>query len=375
MGWWRIRISGVVACVALATGCVTGPPPTPATWNDATGPAWSYNALPKELAVDVSPAGDTMRWGGSVGTVVGRGVDVAQNASYRNRIQEALGDYDSARLLENKLNDRLSESAGDGLRRVAWLTSMAGHASRQAAEEAYYTQMARSGVDLLLEVQSRHGVFGADATVVTALRASLYTLPGPRRVWREDIVVTPGPAYAFSTLGDPTRTSGLVPRLDLRFGVDSDRIDTLTANGAALLKAELDESREGAVAALLVGMGLSDDPRGHYILGRVAMTGRNFDDAIERFERAIEVDPAYIDASSARAVAMAHRGELNEAIALMEALVEEHAEFAPGHANLAWWHATETGDLAAARRHLELAPADPAVRALLREVIAKAEGN
>lgn len=365
-------VIGGVASAAVLAGCVTGPPPTPATWSEASGPAWSYNALPKELAVDVSPAGDTLRWGGSVGTVVGRGVDIAQNASYRNRINEALGNYNSALLLESELERRLAEAFGGELRRVQWLRTMAGYASRQAAEEAYYGQLARSGVDLLLEVQSRHGVFGPDASVATALQANLYTLPGRQRIWREVIVVSPGPAYAFAELGNPTRTAGIIPRRDLRFGVDDDRIDGLLANGAARLKAELEAAREGAIAALLVGMGLSDDAFGHYMLGRVALAGRDFDDAIERFELALTRDPNMSSARNGLSVAHHHRGDLDKAIALASELIEDDPGYAPAHANLAWWFATGTGDIDAARRHVERAPDDPAIREALEDAIGEA---
>lgn len=372
-GFSRRALCAAGVAALIVTGCATGPPPTPETWTEATGPAWSYSALPPNLVVDVSPAGDTLRWGGSIGTVVGRGVDVAQNATYRNRIQEALGDYDSAALLEAALADALATSVGPELRRVPRLTSMAGYASRQAAEEVYYGQLARGGVDLLLEVQSRHGVFGPDAIVATQLRATLYALPSRKRLWREVVVISPGPAYAFADLGNPTRTTGIIPRIDLRFGVDSDRIGTLTANGAAQLRADLDETRAMAVAALLVSKGLSDDALGHYALGRAALLRGDFETAHERFERAVALDGTP-RARLAFALSLAYLDDLGAAMAATRALLTDHPGFEPAHANLAWWHATETGNLAAAREHREqLTNAPPEVRALLVEAIASAE--
>jgi len=346
-------MAGLVGAVAASSGCVTNPVPPKQAVSESSAPAWSYNALPDEMVVALSPAGDTLRWGGSIGTVVGQGVDMAQNAKYRDRIDNALGGFDSGAAFEEVLQAHLEHGFNMTLQRVRPLTSMAGHPSRRAAREAHYDGIAKDA-DLLLEVQSTHGVFSPEVIVAASVSAQLLALPGPDTLWKMDIAASPLPVLATMPLTDPTNTLSILPSFNPRLLPEEEKLDAILAGDMGKpLEAQFREIFANISSALLCDMGLAEDAEGFFVLGKNAMNRKRFAKAQEHFEKALQLEPGHLGARNAMAVNRYHSDDLDGAITEAEAIVAHSPGFAPAHFNLAYWLGVEQGDAAAAKPHYD----------------------
>jgi tetratricopeptide (TPR) repeat protein len=139
--------------------------------------------------------------------------------------------------------------------------------------------------------------------------------------------------------------------------VEDNAIDAWTKDGGAGLKKAFEESVDAAVSALMCDLGLAEEAVGEYYLGKLAMNRKEFEDADAHFQKAIQLDPAMLDAQNGRAVNLAHNGQLDDAIGILRAVTESSPEYGPAWFNLAWWYATEKEDAANAQACYEKAKA------------------
>ena len=123
----------LTSIVLLAAGCATTGRSPKLNLREAAAPVWSLQQANDELVVSVSPAGRSLRLAGSAGLVLGTGVDAVVNARYRSRIQELIGEDDTAAILANALETALAGAGAAGLAQAAPLPSTAGFDSRRDA--------------------------------------------------------------------------------------------------------------------------------------------------------------------------------------------------------------------------------------------------
>ena len=92
----------------------------------------------------------------------------------------------------------------------------------------------------------------------------------------------------------------------------------------------------------------------HYNLGSALVAQGNLDAAIPHCERAIQLNPAYVEAHNNLGLALAHYGKWNEAIAHYERAIQLNPDSAAAHHNLGL-SLTQQGRLAEAVPHYERA--------------------
>lgn len=341
-------------CAFVLAGCATTPAPAPPeTLTNAAKPAWSFHTPHEDIVVAVSPAGKTMRLAGSTGLLLGAGVDAAVNAKYRRQVEELLGDLDTNALFEARLQHRLEEGVGAKLGRVAPQTSTAGFSHKRDAQAAFYEQLAKNGYDLYLRTSVQQGLYGPQALLVAKLRYDVLQLPTGRNVTGGNILIKGAPVLASDSLGDPT--SSVKPDFSAGLSVDGDAMDQWNAAGNGALKNGLAVLADGLASALLCDLGLADEATGHYYLGLTAMYGKDFLVAEKHLGRSLTLDPGSPDALNARAVNMAHNGQVDDAITAEEALLARNPDYGPAAYNLAWWLAINQENAAAARPYYQKA--------------------
>jgi tetratricopeptide (TPR) repeat protein len=345
-----------VGLALVAVGCATTGRPPELTLREAESPVWSINPTNDELIVAVSPAGKTLRIAGSAGLVIGTSVDAVVNARYRNQIEELLGEDDTFEMLLEGLEERLDEAAGSKLTQVAPLSTTAGYDNRRDALAARYEGLARQDHDMLLQLRTTQGVFGHEGTLAIKLDGRQVALPSGSTLWSEDIVVTLEPALAFDRLGDPT--DRMSPQIrGARLTVERGALDKWR-QGERSLREDFQAAVDAAAAALVVSLGLAEDPVGEYHLGLLALNRKDFEEALERLSKATQLKPDFVDARNAFTVALAHNGAVDRAIESAKTLTEEHPDYGPAFLNLAWWYVIEKDDPVAAKpfyqRALEL---------------------
>ena len=365
---WRLTHVVLTGMVLLCAGCATTRPAPEQDLRQAGAPVWSLQQTNDELAVFMSPTGRNLRLAGSVGVVLGTGVDAVVNARYRSRIQDLIGEDDTAALLGGILETTLAEAAGSSLGQTAPLPSTAGFDSRRDAFSAYYDGLARAGHDVLLRLRSAHGIFGHDATLAVKLDGHMVALPSGRTLWANEIVTTVEPVMAYDRLSLPT--ARMAPRIKgARLTVEEDALAKWESGGRSL-RADFEEAAHAAASALVVNLGLAEDALGEYHLGELSLMRKDFNEALRHYRKAISLKPDFPAAHNGIAVALGHGGELADAIETATAVTEQWPEFAPAHMNLAWWYAVEKNDAESAlpyyRRALELGRAPvPRINELL----------
>jgi tetratricopeptide (TPR) repeat protein len=321
---------------------------------DARQPAWSIKGERQEFKVSVSPAGRTLGMIPRVGGALGTGVDYLVNEHYREEIRKAMGDYDLAGFVHSYLAKRLDAFAPQGLRKVTPLISTAGYSNERDAERARLEGLRASGVDLLLDLKVKYGIYGPHFAMRFDVEGKLLDLAKRRRLWLGSIPVVPEPFRA-----DAKFEHFLLKHVAYvhtpRLVADQEAMKRLTENDAALLKADFENAVEGGISAALCDMGLLDEPLGHYFLGRQAFQKKRYAKAQEQFVRAINLDPTLRDAQNDLSVTYARLGAADKAMELAAKILSEKPDYAPAAFNLAWWNAFDKRSAAEARRYYDLA--------------------
>ncbi|MFO7973609.1 MAG: tetratricopeptide repeat protein [Candidatus Hydrogenedentota bacterium] len=337
----------LISVAVLAAGCATTGGPPEITLRDVGAPVWSVQHMNEKFQVALSPAGRTLRLAGSAGLVLGTGVDVVVNATYRDNIREMLGEDDTAGMLAEALGERLDQAVAENLAQAAPLNTTVGYANRREALAAWYEGLTRQGYDMLLELRTRHGVYGHDGILAVRIDARQVALPSGRTLWKDDIVVSLEPALAYARLGDPT--ARMSPRIrGARLTVERDVLEKWR-EGKGSLREDFVQTAEAAAAALVVSLGMAEDAVGEYYLGKCALNEKDFENSLFHFNEAIALDPEYADVHNAISVAYAHQGNLDEAIEKAKTITEKWPEYGPAFMNLAWWYAMKKDDIPTAR--------------------------
>jgi len=327
------------------------------SFQEAKQPAWSVKGERQEFKVSVSPAGRTLSMIPRVGDALGTSVDFVVNEHYREMIRKALGEYDLAGFVRSYLEKRLKAIAPQGLRQVNPLVSTAGYSNERDAEKARLQALRESGVDLLLDLNAKYGIYGAGFTVRFDIDGKLLDLANRHRLWMDGI---PGVAEPF--LADIKFEHSLLKYIAYvhtpRFAANEDAMKRLTDNDAALLKADFEKAVEGGVSAVLCDMGLVNEPLGEYFLGRKAFQKRRYAKAQEHFVRALNSDPSLPDAANDLSVTYARLGATDEAIGMAEKILAKTPDYPPAAFNLAWWNAFDKKNAAEAKRYYDKALAE-----------------
>lgn len=347
-----MRGMGLVLTVLMITflaGCVsTSPQQGVETLAQSSSTAWSLDAASSEPAVSVSPAQRSLRIAGSAGNVIGTSITAVANDRYRRMVLDALGEYDPGAQFEAYLVENLTEHVGDN--RVAPLGSIAGYHSRRDAVAARYSRIADLGHDALLDVKMTHGLYGPRAIMAVSLENLMVTLPGGSRRYAREIVAVPGPLLANGANQNPM--GGIMPDFgENLISVEEGAVERWLENGADPYKVTFEQLVYDVTAALLTQLDQVEDARGQYTLGRQALRDGEPEEAVTHFDGALELDPQFTEAASARAVALAEAGRLDQAIAAAEGVLVDAPEYGAAHFNLAWWHAVERGEVEPARVH------------------------
>lgn len=320
----------------------------------AKAPAWSLRASQREMIVQVSPARQTLQILGSSAAVIGTSISAVVDEKYRRQVDEVLQGYDADKVFRERLEARLNEVIGAKLKSVGALTSTAGYSTPHDAAEARYASLGKAGTDLILDLKMTYGLFGYEGTLIAKLDGDLHETPSGHRVWNDTLVVSSEPILATDRLTDPTKmlsSNFSSPRLSVEEGA----IAQWTGDGGKELRRRFEAAVDGVVSALLTDLGLVNEAIGDYYLGKVAMNRKDFDIAAAYFDKALALDPKYVDAQNGASVNWAHAKNVDKAIAIAEEIVAANPEFGPAHFNLAWWYATAKKDAAKAKPHYDKA--------------------
>lgn len=349
-GW---TLAGAAMLALLWSGCEhTSPELAMEVLEQSNSTAWSLRASSNEPMVYVSPAQKTLRLAGSAGNVLGTGISAVANDKYRLQLLDALAGYDAGGYFEQYLRTQLETHLGPN--GVAPLGSTAGYHTRRDAEKERYARLASLGHDAVLELKIMHGLFSPSAELAVGLEANLLLLPQGHRRYAHNLVVAPGPVLADAPRKDPV--GGLLPDASENLlAVEEGAVARWLEDGATPYKQAFEQAVRDATAAVLCDLGFIRDARGFYQLGRQALRDKKAELALAHFDAALTIDPAYIEAASARAVALAQSGAVREAVTAAEAVLETNPDYAPAHFNLAWWQAVELGQPDQARPHYEYA--------------------
>lgn len=347
---------GILLAGLLLSGCATSKLPVSQALRETPKSAWALGGASDELAIEVSPAGRTIKMIPRVGGVLGTTVDAVVNDKYRVAVRDALGDYKLGEVFVAKLEKRLKESLPESLTHIGPLTSTAGFQTRKEAQTARLERLAKSGVGVLLDLDVDYGLYEADFQMRMWLAGSATETSGRRVLWRNTIPLTLGPLmadYRFTNLIDK-KLSGLT---DPQMAVEKDAVVKLTSGDAALLKQQFEQLADGAVSALMCDLGLADEALGHYYLGRKAFQEKEFGEASTQFVRALELDPGNKDIANDLSVTYARGGDIKKAIETAANILATDPAYGPVHYNLAWWYAFDEKDVEKARTHYEKAKA------------------
>ncbi len=348
------RLPVLIVIASLVAGCATTATVDQAAISGAQRPAWSLDGADDEMVVAVSPARRTLQIMGSAGTLIGAGIAAVSNSRYRRAIESVLSDYDGGAVMEKILEERLRETFGPDLARVSAPRHVVGQKERQEAMKARFRALRGQGHDRVLDLNVTYGLFGYEGTLVAKIDGRMYAVDGRKVIWDNRLVVFSSPVLASDRLVDPTKRA--LPNLGSpRLSIEENAIEQWTGDGGALFRRRFEAAARGAVSAMLVDMGLADEPEGAYYLAKQLMNQKKFDRADAYYRKALAMRPDYADARNGLAVNTAHAGDLDGAIALAEALVKDKPDYAPAQYNLAWWYAEGRKDVEAARPYYERA--------------------
>lgn len=336
----RAAVLFTVLPLALTmTACKSVPREAAVALSDVDKVAWSFKDFRNGMAVNVSPTGNALRFGGSAGLVVGTSVDAVANDRYRQQIAEALAGWDVGGQLAARLDERLAAAYGGELAQVAPLGSTTRHASRREGEAARLDALAKQGYGQLLDLEVGYGIYGAGGALAVQIEARQYDLESGKLTWRRNIVADTEPVLATAPLGDPIAAAMTPSVANARLKAESDAVSQWTADGGAPLREAFGKAIDEAIAALLCGANLAQDAGGFYTLAKGAMHDKQFPEADRYFAQALALEPGSSRINNGRAVNFYHNKQLAEAVALGEEVVASAPDFGPGWINLALYHA------------------------------------
>lgn len=334
----------------LSVGCATTTPDAGLALTSAEKPSWAVRSSQSDIIVAVSPARQTLQILGSSGMVLGAGISAVANDRYRQELDPILKEYNPGKVFEQCLENRLQETIGEKLERVAPLGSTVGFNSEREAEKARFAALAKQGRDKLLDLKMTYGLFGYDGSLVAELEGKLVELPQGHAIWRSDLVASAAPILMSDRLGDPTDL--MKPNLSApRLSGEKDAVEKWTKDGGVEFREAFEAAVEGAVSAILCDLGLVKEPNGFYYLGRQALYSKDFKAAETYFKNALTLDPESPAAQNGLAVTLARAKKVDDAIALANMVAAAAPEYAPAHFNLAWWYALDKHDIPSATEH------------------------
>ncbi|MBI2431284.1 MAG: tetratricopeptide repeat protein [Candidatus Hydrogenedentes bacterium] len=348
------KLSLRLLTVIVLWNCAATAEAPPLAAGQAKSPAWSLDTRQKEMIVSVSPARQTLQIAGTTGILLGAGISAISNAKHRKAVEEILNGYDAGSIFQEHVETRLQETFGPALERVDPPDPPIRHEDRRAYARDRLRAISHQGHDILLDLEMTYGLFGFEGTLVAKLVGVLRDLAQGEALWEKTLVVSSEDILASDRLTDPTKR--MMPNMrSPRLTVEEGAIEQWTSDGGVILKQRMNEAIEGVVAALVTDLGLAQDPKGHYYLGRLVMNRKNFEEAHQLYQEALKLAPDMTAAKNGMSVNLAHNGQLDEAIALAQELTQSAPEYGPAWYNLAWWHAVERNDLAAAGPYYEKA--------------------
>ncbi|HNT89300.1 MAG TPA: tetratricopeptide repeat protein, partial [Candidatus Hydrogenedentes bacterium] len=205
-----------------------------------------------------------------------------------------------------------------------------------------------------LDVKMTFGLFCPAGTLVAELDGALYTVPKGHLRWSNTITVTPDPMLADTRLGNPR--GGLLPDFGGNLvSIEGGAMSQWADDGGVRFRLAHEACVDAAVSALLCELGFVQEAAGMYQLGLQTLHKKNFDEAAAYFRKALELDPALLDAKNAWSVSEARAGRLEAAMDFARAILEIDPDYGPAHYNLGWWHAIDKRDIETARGHYERA--------------------
>ncbi len=355
------RLRGTLAALGLVlamgmvlSGCATTGRNGAEALRQAANPAWSLKLSPPHLVVAVSPVRQTLQIAGSIGTVLGAGITAVQNANYKGEIEDALGDYDTTKVIEARAAGAIAAVLDGKAKRVAAFDKNVEGMSIREAAHARYRQIAKAGHDEVLDVLATHGVYGVGGDLVVRLRAELHAVPSGKLLWKDTVTFRGGEALAFRSLDDPT--GQLMPNiLSPRLSSKSGAISQWTEDKGARFKTEFERALSISLAGMRMSLGGPDTADGLFALGTDLMYQKKFAEAHERLEKARQLAPDRLDIANGEAVNLGHSGQVDDAIALAEKVVAADGDNASAHINMAWWYGVDKKQPEQARVHYEQA--------------------
>ena len=196
---------GLLAVYVLA-GCATSSVPPAEALNAAVQPAWSLDAADDDMIVAVSPARQTLQIAGSTGLLLGTGISAVVDDKYRRPAwRKRSANMTSWRSSRDRLTARLGAALGGDLEKVSPMGSAAGYHNIREAEKARYAGLAKSGCDVVLDLDVTFGIFGCEGMLITKVEGKLTETATGHALWRATYVVSSDPILAGRETGGPDR--------------------------------------------------------------------------------------------------------------------------------------------------------------------------
>ncbi len=340
-----VLVFGLVAL--LLAGCAGQKPTFEQALGGGEKAAWSLKGASEEFTIVVSEAGKTLKMVPRVGRVVATTVDAVVNDKYRIMFDEALGEYSLTDTFVERMSSTLDEASGGRLTRVGPMGTWAGYNNRREAEADRLKGLAKSGYDLILDLDADYALKGADFVMECGLYGRALTVPQGGGLWREKLTLRPGPLYADAEFENviQKRFSGLT---DPQMTVEKERAEKLAANDAELLRSRFEETVDGLAAALVCDLGLKDSAYGRHMLGRSAFWNKDFEEAKAHLEKSLALQAGQADVMSDLAVVCAQLGDVDTAVRVAKSALDADPDCGAAHFNLAWWYAFNQNDIEAA---------------------------